>query len=443
MATLPTRTFYFNVYKNSEDPNFEYDLVTEHANLTTTIGVSAEAEIVRISFNNVLAADAGIAFQPNTIARLTDNIVSTTEITSTPENRASVIKNLSSNFSIDAQDVYAGDLISGFLMQKSFAMSVTVNHIESVDATLNNRFRALPFPQVSAVRSIDQTLVADFAQRAYPYGIFYEGEASLGVQSTVDSEIDKLTGLIDNFRMTFGIRDDSEFVDGQVRKFTDDQLWFITNNQSYIVDLVEVYINYADTQLPVYNSGDDPDATQWPLSPVYRWNSSGRDLDIIDYKGNTHNYKGKNVMMSLPAISYNGLFNKSTVKIQLNGLLGFFQKAITLGYLDYAKVVLGKAVYGTFDSDNPSLIGVTSQIDTSVVLLRGNVNNFVLSNNQSQQEITMEVTHGFYDYDLVNTVRTNSGNYRKYLEKINQSDVDDYKLGTSITEKIYWGSNTV
>jgi hypothetical protein len=250
---------------------------------------------------------------------------------------------------------------------------------------------------------------------------------------------------------TAGLSAVIQFIDGTTRKFTTNQLTQIQQNTAVIVDFVEIYPVFSNPSLQYWDGEenvDDPRDYQPPLSVAYRWNSSGRDLTMLNYLGESRFYKGKNVMMNLPTIEYNNIFNKKTTKITINGLLGFFQSTAHVKYFDGATVVFGKAVYSTTNSvfapmvtHSGQLLNLESvQIDTGVLLQQGLVNNIIFAGDGFTQSIEFEVSHGLYDYDQSRMLQTNKNSYRSYLDRTGLADdASGSRMGYNILEQIQWG----
>lgn len=352
---------------------------------------------------------------------------------------AEVIRNadstLQNNFNIIFGHIFEGDIINQFDMSSSFGITATADKLREGQSSLQSKF-IQPQTDSNIVAYVHSNLPGVLSiPKALPFGVIVDTDPTTLVgRATVNANTDLFEGVFVNMPMPFVLTDGTELVEGTNRKFTTAQLTAIAGNSTQIVDFVEIITNYRNPDLELED--------QVRVPPVLRWNSSGRDLDIIDYKGNSNHYKGKNVLMRLPSFEYNGMFTKKTLKIEINGLLRYFNQAMILGYLDYAPVTMGKAI---FDYDH----GTVTQIDNAVLLLRGHVNSFTLSGTPDQQSTTIEVDSGFYDYDRRVATRANSESYENHMKRLGEmisSDVTDISpdlVGNNITQSVTWGADVV
>lgn len=361
-------------------------------------------------------------------------LVSTFVQTNVSEVTSNVTKNLSSEFSIAATNIFTGKIIPQFDMIATFGITATPTKIQPGAADLINTF-VQPDATVNLVSSVNLDLTSSLSiPLSLPFGLFVDGDATLTTTVNATTNADRFEGVFVDMVSRFVTDMDTDYVEGTNRKFTAEQITAITSNQAQVVDFVEIIVNYQDIDLLV--------DSQVPIPPILRWNSSGRDLNIRDYKGNVHNYKGKNVLMRLPSIEYNGMFTKKTVKIEINGLLRYFNTAMQLGYLDYAPVTMGKVIY---DYDQ----GTVSQVDDAVLLMRGHVNSFTLNGSPDKQSTTIEIDSGFYDYDRRVATRANSDSYTRHLERLrdatytNITDSDIGAVGSKILKSVTWGADVV
>lgn len=360
-----------------------------------------------------------------------DNIVS--DITAVAGRIHSAESSLSSEFSISATNVFEGDIIQQFDMSASFGMTATPTKIIPSAGDLTTAFSQSQ--TATLISSVNSDLTASLnIPLSLPFGLFVDASTTLttSIDSTVNA--DRFEGGFGDFVSRFVLTEESERIEGTNRKFTTAQLNAISSNSTQIVDFVEIIVRYKDITLEL--------ADQVPLPPVLRWNSSGRDLAFLDYKGNVHHYKGKNILMRLPSVEYNGMFTKKTVKIEINGLLRYFNTAMQLGYLDYAPVTMGKAIFN-YD------LGTLSQVGDAVLLMRGHVNSFTLGGTPDKQSTTIEIDSGFYNYDRRVSTRANSVSYQNHLDRLSEwtqlevYDNDINQLGEKILPSVQWGADVV
>jgi len=428
---LPVRTYVLNAGIVGVD--FTFDVVSESAGLTSTTNLTAEADVLRNVYQTLVGQTS---FNNNDIqvnADLTDSKTVTFVGTFPLGIRHPSSSSLSSEFSIEATNVFEGDIIQQFDMVSSFGITAAPVRIKSASKTLTGVFSKTQTPNL--ISSTDSSIDVVFNQTAYPFGLFVDTDpTTLVSRATSTVATDLFEGVFVNLTNKFNLTDGTEFIEGTNRKFTTAQISAITSNSTQIVDFVEIILNYEDIDLLV--------GEQIRIPPVLRWNSSGRDLNIIDYKNNNNHYKGKNVLMRLPSFEYNGMFTKKTVKIEINGLLRYFNQAMILGYLNYAPITMGKAVFN-YD------LGTVTQIGSAVLLQRGHINSFTLSGSTDQQSTTIEVDSGFYNYDRRVATRTNSASYNDYLSRASEfhgiSYIEPNKddVGQRILDKITWGADVV
>lgn len=375
-------------------------------------------------------------------------------ITSAVEVGATADLNSAMNFVFGV--VFSGDIVEPQNFTSSFGIAADPERIRNAEASfirspLSARFE-LTTSSVQNIYGYAVTLEPEFAINARPFTNFVD--ATVAATGVFGSFV--YANLAQPFTASAAIVSDLScdalFVDGTTRKFTEAQLEVINDNRAMVVDFVEIYPAFADPDLPYWDDESDVgDANdyQWPLNVVYRWNSSGRDLAVDTYDGASRFYKGKNVMMTLPAVEFNNLFNKKTTKISINGLLGFFQSAAHLGYFDGATVVFGKIVYDTANTT----AGVDAwasgerismdyrQVGRAVLLVRGLVNNIIFAGDGSTQSIQLEVSHGLYDFDQQRSLQVNTGSYKNYLNRTGFEDptVGSSRMGIDILQNVNWG----
>jgi hypothetical protein len=359
--------------------------------------------------------------------------------------------------------IFEGDIVESQNFTSEFSVDATGVRISEgvaslVNSPLRSRF-AINIQDVQQIFSYTVDADATFTQIAYPFTTFVDADAGLTATFASLTEPTVVENANQNtFAATATLDVVEEFIDGTTRKFTNNQIGVIASNRARIVDWVEIYPNFQDPDLPNATTQDlldviDNTATasdfQWPMQPVYRFNSSARDLDLVDYRGNTFNYKGKNVLFNLPSFNYDYIFNKKTMKVSLNGLLLHFQYAGVLERLNGARIVMGKAV---FESSNTTQ-GVSSavageqlsmtmtQVDNAVLLMRGVVNSVIFSGNSSDNQTVMEISHGFYEFDKTVGVQPNRANYSAYLQRTGYNDPNlaTSRMGVEVTDNVLWG----
>lgn len=365
--------------------------------------------------------------------------------------------------SIVATNVFEGDIVEPQTFTATTAMDVSGTRIlEGVASLVNNPLRSentLIVNDEGIIYSYTVAFDTSFAIDARPFTNFVDADATLTVNSfnltssivVEDADQNTLTATATLFVF-------DEFIDGTTRKFTNNQLSAIVSNRARVVDWIEIYPNFQDPTLPNATTQDILDVLantavasdfQWPMQPVYRFNSGARDLDMVDYTGNTFNYKGKNVMFTLPSFNYDSVFNKKTMKVSLNGLLLHFQYAAALERLNGARIVLGKAVFASSNTTNGVSSAVSgerlnmdmNQVDGAVLLMRGIINNVIIAGNSTNNELVLEISHGFYDFDKNNGVQPNTANYQDYLEKtgFNDPTVSTSRMGATVKDNVLWG----
>jgi hypothetical protein len=423
--------------------------MTIYSNSTITI---PSPSLAVAGIGSLLSADATLSSNFGTVLRqfeLTSSFAVTSAVV------VSTTATLSNTMQFVLGTVFSGDIVEPQNFVSSFAVNAANIRVRDAEAS----FIRSPLRAVFQLTASPIQILADYTValnstatiNARPFTNFVDADATVTANAGVFATAELAQPLSATTVTTAGLSAVIQFIDGTTRKFTTNQLTQIQQNTAVIVDFVEIYPVFSNPSLQYWDGEenvDDPRDYQPPLSVAYRWNSSGRDLTMLNYLGESRFYKGKNVMMNLPTIEYNNIFNKKTTKITINGLLGFFQSTAHVKYFDGATVVFGKAVYSTTNSvfapmvtHSGQLLNLESvQIDTGVLLQQGLVNNIIFAGDGFTQSIEFEVSHGLYDYDQSRMLQTNKNSYRSYLDRTGLADdASGSRMGYNILEQIQWG----